>query len=69
MLLILLVGLLFLASRSSSVGHTDDDLTMDFDAMPYLHHNPGGVDFAGQARLLSYTFSADQLAPGDTLTT
>jgi len=46
----------------------DDDLTMDFDQMPYLHHNPGGVDFGGVARLAGYTLSAENLAPGDTLT-
>ncbi|MEE8389234.1 MAG: 6-pyruvoyl-tetrahydropterin synthase-related protein, partial [Anaerolineae bacterium] len=44
------------------------DLTMDFIQMPYLHHNPGGVDFGGVARLTGYTLSAKELAPGDTLT-
>ena len=39
---------------------TESDLTMDFVHMPYLHHNPEGV--------LSYTLSADELLPGDTLT-
>jgi len=46
----------------------ENDLTMDFDHMPYLHHNPEGVDFAGKARLAGYTLSAAELAPGDTLT-
>ncbi len=46
----------------------EDDLTMDFIRMPYLHHNPGGVDFDGRARLEGYTLSADELAPGDVLT-
>ncbi|MGD9099648.1 MAG: 6-pyruvoyl-tetrahydropterin synthase-related protein, partial [Anaerolineae bacterium] len=68
MLLTLLLGLLLLASRSSSVDDTANDLTMDFAVMPYLHHNPDGVDFSGQARLSSYTLSADQPAPGDVLT-
>ena len=45
----------------------ENDLTMDFDHMPYLHHNPEGVDFAGKARLAGYTLSAAELAPGDTL--
>jgi len=45
----------------------ENDLTMDFDQMPYLHHNPEGVDFAGKARLAGYTLSAAELAPGDTL--
>jgi len=75
-LFILFIGLLPLVLRSSPPPNRPDDLTMDFVAMPYLHHNPDGVRFADpadvggddQARLLSYTFSADQLAPGDTLT-
>ncbi|RLC84960.1 MAG: hypothetical protein DRJ03_12890 [Chloroflexi bacterium] len=36
------------------------DLTMDFINMPYLHHDPEGA--------LSYTLSANELSPGDTLT-
>ena len=40
---------------------------MDFIHMPYLHHNPDGVDFGG-ARLAGYRLSAEELAPGDTLT-
>lgn len=47
---------------------TDFDLTMDFIHMPYLHHNPDGVDFGGVARLAGYTLSAEELAPGDVLT-
>ncbi|MFN2272233.1 MAG: 6-pyruvoyl-tetrahydropterin synthase-related protein [Anaerolineae bacterium] len=42
------------------------DLTMDFDSLPYLHHNPDGALVDGQ-RLLSYTYNTDRLAPGDTL--
>ncbi len=38
----------------------ESDLTMDLVHMPYLHHNPEGV--------LSYTLSANDLSPGDTLT-
>lgn len=38
------------------------DLTMDFDRLPYLHHNPQGVNFGGMARLKSYQLSADGLA-------
>jgi len=44
----------------------DSDLTMDFEQMPYLHHNPGGVDF-GRWQMTGYHYSADRLAPGDTL--
>jgi hypothetical protein len=68
--------LLFLAARSSPPPNRLDDLTMDFVSMPYLHHNPEGIPLTDPedstsdhgARLSSYTFSADQLAPGDTLT-
>ena len=34
------------------------DLTMDFDHMPYLHHNPGGVAFDGW-RLIGYGIIED----------
>ncbi len=57
--------LLLLLPRSDYAGNSD--LTMDFDRMPYLHHNPDGVDF-GVARLVGYGFSAETLSPGDTLT-
>jgi hypothetical protein len=33
----------------------DNDLSMDFDRMPFLHHNPEGIDF-GRARLLGYEY-------------
>ncbi len=46
----------------------ENDLTMDFEHMPYLHHNPEGVDFGEVAQLAGYTLSAEELAPGDTLT-
>ena len=45
-----------------------DDLTMDFDQMPMLHHNPGGVNFDGVVRLLGYALSSDEPRPGDALT-
>jgi len=45
----------------------NDDLTMDFDQMPYLHHNPGGVDFGGGVRLVRYALSAEELEPGSAL--
>jgi hypothetical protein len=60
-----LLILLLLLPRSGYAG--DSDLTMDFNQMPYLHHNPGGIDF-GMARLAGYTLSSEELAPGDTLT-
>jgi hypothetical protein len=43
------------------------DLTMDFDHLPYLHHNPQGVNFGGEARLKSYQFSADEVEAGETV--
>ena len=66
--LLVLIGVLFLAARSSPPRNQPDDLTMDFVAMPYLHHNPAGVEFDDQARLSNYALSGDQLAPGDILT-
>lgn len=36
------------------------DLTMDFQAMPYLHPNPDGVRYGDGIRLLSYTLSGSQ---------
>ncbi len=43
------------------------DLTMDFDRLPYLHHNPQGVNFGDTARLKSYQFSADEVEAGETV--
>jgi hypothetical protein len=40
---------------------------MDFDRLPYLHHNPQGVSFGGMARLRSYRLSADEVEAGETL--
>jgi len=42
------------------------DLTMDFEQMPWLHHNPGGVDF-GPLRLIGYDYSQQHLTPGSDL--
>ena len=43
------------------------DQTMDFDRLPYLHHNPQGVNFGGMARLKDYELSADEVEAGETL--
>jgi len=43
------------------------DLTMDFDRLPYLHHNPQGVNFGGTARLKNYELSVDEVEAGDTI--
>jgi hypothetical protein len=40
---------------------------MDFDQMPYLHHNPGGVAFEGGPQLESYSISSSDMAPGGLL--
>jgi hypothetical protein len=40
---------------------------MDFDRLPYLHHNPQGVNFGGMARLQSYQLSADEVEAGETI--
>ncbi len=52
-------------------GGAVSDLTMDFVQMPYLHHNPEGVDFGGEATLNRYSLSAPTsvktLSPGDRL--
>ncbi len=64
----LLIVVLLLALLPESDGGAENDLTMDFVHAPYLHHNPDGVDIDGVARLAGYTLSAEELAPGDTLT-
>ncbi|NLF00843.1 MAG: hypothetical protein GX601_07680, partial [Anaerolineales bacterium] len=51
-----------------------DDLSMDFDQAPYLHHagdtsnSAEGIPFDAGVRLLRYDFSADELSPGEALT-
>ncbi len=44
------------------------DLTMDFDRIPYLHHNPEGVHFGDAARLTHYELSSQAVQAGHTLT-
>jgi hypothetical protein len=44
------------------------DLSMDFVRHPYLHHNPDGIRYGDEARLLHYTFSADEIQAGEALT-
>ncbi len=43
------------------------DLTMDFDRMPYLHHNPDGVLFGEAVRLAEYDLSAQTVQAGEAL--
>jgi hypothetical protein len=74
--LVVIVALLFLYAQSTPPENRSDDLTMDFVALPYLHHSPDGITFAHpgdgpgerDTRLLAYTLSADQVSPGEELT-
>jgi hypothetical protein len=50
---------------ASTTAQSEDDLSMDFSRMPFLHHNPQGIDF-GQARLAHYTYQ-DTVQGGETL--
>ncbi len=43
-----------------------NDLSMDFDRLPFLHHNPEGIDYGG-VTLLAYDY-ADQVRGGSVLT-
>jgi hypothetical protein len=43
------------------------DLSMDFIRQPYLHHNPDGVRFGDEARLLDYTLTSSALRAGQPL--
>jgi hypothetical protein len=61
------------AATSPAVGVTELpadklDLTMDFDRIPYLHHNPDGIRFADACRFTGYTISSAALQAGETLT-
>ena len=42
-----------------------NDLSMDFDRLPFLHHNPEGIDYGG-VKLLSYDY-ADSVGGGSVL--
>jgi hypothetical protein len=57
---------------SSGAGQTatiaPSDLTMDFDRIPYLHHNPDGLRFGNAARLTQYQLSSPEIQAGETLT-
>jgi len=59
-----LASLVAFGPRLSHSG--ESDLTMDFGRMPYLHHNPNGVELE-KWRLIGYRYSASRLTPGATL--
>ncbi len=66
------IGILLFAvllPRFSAPPHSPSltDLTMDFARMPYLHHNPRGVDFGGMVRLVGYQLSSEEVMAGETL--
>jgi hypothetical protein len=44
------------------------DLTMDFDRIPYLHHNPDGILYPDVARFGAYEISSTALQAGDAIT-
>lgn len=43
------------------------DLSMDFDRVPYLHHNPDGVRYGSAARLMRYELSTERVQAGGRL--
>jgi hypothetical protein len=43
------------------------DLSMDLVRQPYLHHNPDGVRFKDEARLLGYDLSSEEVQAGGEL--
>jgi hypothetical protein len=55
-------------SATSSLPAGKLDLTMDFDRVPYLHHNPEGIRFVDACRFTGYTLSSTALQAGETLT-
>lgn len=55
-ILLFFAAMLVLQSRYP-VPANENDLTMDFDQRPWLHHNPGGVDFGDSVKLIGYQIS------------
>jgi len=66
--LLIVLALVFRVSRAlpPDMGG-QGNVTMDFGRLPYLHHNPNGVHFGKDLRLVSYSFSADEVNAGDVL--
>jgi hypothetical protein len=56
--------LLLLHPRVTAAG--ERDLTMDFEEMPYLHHNPEGIKLDGW-RISAYAYDQEKVKPGGTL--
>jgi hypothetical protein len=67
---VLLLGVLWLTGRvfaAPASAAANDDLSMDFDRMPFLHHNPQGIQWGSRALLASYAY-ADSVAGDEALT-
>jgi hypothetical protein len=63
-LAVLIVGAGFVlfvitAQSAHAIAPNENDLTMDFVSQPWLHHNPGGYAFRGDARLEKYELEVD----------
>jgi len=52
---------------ASAPERTWSDLSMDFARQPYLHHNPTGLSFGGEATLAGYRLSSAEVAPGEAI--
>ncbi len=61
---IVLAVIAFVYQAISIAPNDRNDLTMDFVDKPWLHHNPTGGDFDGQARLFDYS---NELVGSDTI--
>jgi len=64
--LVIVLGMQRLSGPYSTPGQLQD-LTMDFDRVAYLHHNPGGVRFGEAARMTTYELSSEDVRAGETL--
>ncbi|MEA3377493.1 MAG: hypothetical protein U9R72_14995 [Chloroflexota bacterium] len=60
------LALVLLLAFHPRVDTASSDLTMDFQRMPYLHHNPDGVTF-DTWRMSGYDYDEERIAPGDAL--
>jgi hypothetical protein len=66
----LVLGVLWLTGRvfaPPASAAASDDLSMDFDRMPFLHHNPQGIQWGDGVLLTSYAYP-DAVAGGQMLT-
>jgi hypothetical protein len=66
-LLIFIFGYLLMGESYPDI--FPSDLTMDFAQRPWLHRNPGGVDFGNGIKLLAYAINGDLLSHYTTVET